>query len=80
MNDIIIIVPTLNEKENIEILFNKLNTTGNVQIYKSLKSRRHNPPIDLETLNIEKQIEIFSSAEIIFSCCAGGFKFNLPMF
>jgi len=28
MNDIIIIVPTLNEKENIEILFNKLNTTN----------------------------------------------------
>ena len=27
MNDIIIIVPTLNEKDNIEILFNKLNTT-----------------------------------------------------
>ena len=26
MNDIIIIVPTLNEKDNIEILFNKLNT------------------------------------------------------
>ena len=25
MNDIIIIVPTLNEKDNIEILFNKLN-------------------------------------------------------
>ena len=28
MNDIIIIVPTLNEKDNIEILFNKLNTTN----------------------------------------------------
>ena len=28
MNDIIIIVPTLNEKENIKILFNKLNTTN----------------------------------------------------
>ena len=26
MNDIVIIVPTLNEKDNIEILFNKLNT------------------------------------------------------
>jgi len=25
MNDIIIIVPTLNEKENIKILFNKLD-------------------------------------------------------
>ena len=28
MNDIIIIAPTLNEKENIEILFNKLNATN----------------------------------------------------
>ena len=28
MNDIIIIVPTLNEKDNIEILLNKLNTTN----------------------------------------------------
>ena len=28
MNDIIIIVPTLNEKENIEILFNKLNAAN----------------------------------------------------
>ena len=28
MSDIIIIVPTLNEKENIEILFNKLNETN----------------------------------------------------
>ena len=26
MNNVIIIVPTLNEKENIEILFKKLNT------------------------------------------------------
>ena len=28
MNDIIIIAPTLNEKENIEILFNKLKATN----------------------------------------------------
>ena len=28
MNDIIVIAPTLNEKENIEILFNKLNATN----------------------------------------------------
>ena len=28
MNDIIIIAPTLNEKENIEILFNKLKVTN----------------------------------------------------
>jgi len=28
MSDIIIVVPTLNEKENIEILFNKLNETN----------------------------------------------------
>ena len=28
MNDIVIIVPTLNEKDNITILFNKLNTTN----------------------------------------------------
>ena len=28
MNDIVIIVPTLNEKDNIEILLNKLNTTN----------------------------------------------------
>ena len=28
MNDIIIVVPTLNEKENIKILFNKLTTTN----------------------------------------------------
>jgi dolichol-phosphate mannosyltransferase len=28
MNDIVIIVPTLNEKDNIEILFNKLNTVN----------------------------------------------------
>jgi len=28
MNDVVIIVPTLNEKDNIEILFNKLNTTN----------------------------------------------------
>ena len=28
MNDIIVVAPTLNEKENIEILFNKLNATN----------------------------------------------------
>ena len=28
MNDVIIIVPTLNEKENIKILFNKLTETN----------------------------------------------------
>ena len=28
MNDVIIIVPTLNEKENIEILINQLSTTN----------------------------------------------------
>ncbi len=28
MNDVIIIVPTLNEKENIEILINQLATTN----------------------------------------------------
>ena len=36
--------------DTLDTFYDKLNTCGNVQIYKSLKSRRHNPPIDYNTL------------------------------
>ena len=40
-----------NYYDTLDTFYDKLNTTGNIQMYKSLKSRRHNSPIDLETLN-----------------------------
>ena len=39
-----------NYYDTLETFYDKLNTCGNVQIYKSLKSRRHNPPVDYNTL------------------------------
>ena len=40
-----------NYYDTLDTFYDKLNTSGNIQMHNSLKSRRHNSPIDLETLN-----------------------------